>query len=201
MLAKLWGGGTIKMESQKKISDMSERWHVPYHTSVLLKDAIKAMEPFALAQEEVPFIIKLIENPKYDIGLFAGYVDLFTHDCIHIVLGRGLAVKDEAFVIGYTMGSTKRMLRWRRNLFMFCSKYLYPKGYKFGEDERFVFNSGIMAGSKCPSDLSKVNFNHLLNLTTKEIKILLGINQDMLTSCYKLEKCLFRESYESQRLH
>lgn len=187
--------------SYEKENKPSEEWLISIlQGSILLKNGIKKMKPFALAQEEVPLIIKLVENPKYDIGLFAGYVDLFSHDCIHILLGRGLAVKDEAFVIGYTMGSTKRMLRWRRNLFMFCAKHFYPEGYKFGEDERFVFYNGIMAGSKCPSDLSKVDFKHLLNSKIEDIRILLGIDEDMLLSCYKLERQFFRESYESQRL-
>ena len=62
-----------------------------------------------LEAEDVPLIIKLVENPKYDIGLFAGNVSLYNHDCIHLLLGRGLRVKDEAFVIGFTMGSTKKM--------------------------------------------------------------------------------------------
>ena len=136
-----------------------------------LKTFIKEMEPFKLHQQDIPFVIKIAENPNYITSkLFTGAVDLFTHDCIHVLLGRGLLVKDEAFVIGYTMGSAKKMSRWRRNLFMFFSKYLYPKGYKFGEEERFVFNMGILAGSLCPVDLSKVDFEELLDLRVSEIR-------------------------------
>ena len=82
------------------------------------------MQGFKLSQDDVPLVIKLTENPKYAIArFFGGALDLFSHDCIHVLLGRGLLVKDEAFVIGYTMGSSKKMKRWRRNLFMFISKY------------------------------------------------------------------------------
>ena len=63
------------------------------------------MDSFKLRQENIPLIIKLVENPNYNTSkLFGGAVDLFTHDCVHVLLGRGLLVKDEAFVIGYTMG-------------------------------------------------------------------------------------------------
>ena len=83
---------------------------------------------------------------------------------------------------------------------MFCAKYLYPEDYEFGEDERLVFYNAVMAGSKCPSDLSKVDFRHHLTSTPYYIRIKLGIDEEILKSCYELEKNLFRESYESQRL-
>ena len=165
-----------------------------------LKNVLKEMEPFSLMQMEVPFIIQLVENPKYDIGLFAGNVDLFTHDCIHVLLGRGLLPKDEAFVIGYTMGSTKKMSRWRRNLFMFCSKYLYPSAYKFGEEERFIFNMGVMCGARCKTDLSVTNFKKVLNLPLSKIRSKFKIDVELLRYCYLIEKRVFKKSKESQRL-
>ena len=165
-----------------------------------LKTFIKEMEPFKLHQEDVPLIIKLAENPKYTTSkLFTGAVDLFTHDCIHVLLGRGLLPKDEAFVIGYTMGSGKQMARWRRNLFMFCAKYLYPEGYKFGEEERFIFNLAVLAGSQCSIDLSKVDFKELLDLRISEIRRDLQISYEIIKHCYGLEKKCFT-SAESRRL-
>jgi hypothetical protein len=186
---------------QKQIAqEKYEKWHIRLGRRITLGEARDSMKSFALAQEDVPLIIKLVENPKYDIGLFAGYVDLFAHDCIHILLGRGLLVKDEAFVIGYTMGSSQKMFRWRRNLFMFCAKYFYPEGYRFGEDERFVFNVGVMAGSKCKADLSKVDFSKLLSCELEEARRLLGVSEAELRGCYSVEKGLFKKSAESRRL-
>ena len=178
----------------------AEKWHIRLGSEAHLKDCLASMKDFSLAQEDIPFIIKLVENPKYDIGLFAGYVDLFTHDCIHILLGRGLLIKDEAFVIGYTMGTSKKMFRWRRNLFMFCAKYLYPDGYDFGEDERFVFNMGVLAGAKCKTDLSKVDFKKFLNKSISETRDVLGIDTTLIRGCYIAERALFKKSVESQRL-
>ena len=98
-----------------------KEWHIPLFNKkqISLLRGLKSMDSFKLKPEEVPFIIRLVENPKYDVGLFSGSVSLETHDCVHLLLGRGLMTKDEAFVIGYTMGSTKKMSRWRKNLFMF----------------------------------------------------------------------------------
>ena len=181
--------------------EMSREWIYPLsRRKAILKDVLEKMIAFRLEAHEVPFIIRLAENPKYDIGLFAGYVDLFAHDCIHILLGRGLLPKDESFVIGYTMGSTQKMPRWRKSLFLFCSKYLYPEGYKFKEEERFVFNMGVIAGSKCKQDLSKFNFKDYLHKTPHEIRGELGINVKFLEECYRVEKNFFPDSEESQRL-
>ena len=108
-------------------------------------------------------------------------------------------MKDEAFVIGYTMGSAKKMKRWRRNLFMWVCKYLYPEGYKFGEEERFIFYSGVMAGSKCGVDLSTVKFDRLLDYDLKDIRLLLGVDENLLRCYYCTEKKLFKD-IESQRL-
>lgn len=192
----------VNLEKQKSdAQDMALKW-VPSFSSNKrkLSSFLKEMEPFKLHQNDVPLIIKLVENPNYKTSkLFGGAVDLFTHDCIHVLLGRGLLPKDEAFVIGYTMGSSGNMKRWRRNLFMFFSKYLYPKIYRFGEEERFVFNMGIMAGSKCPNNLAQINFNNYLNNQIGTIRKKLEIDVDFLDKCYNLEKKCF-SSEESQRL-
>ena len=191
----------IEERYQKRVAqERAEEWRIRLGRRIKLGEAKDSMKFFALAQKDVPLIIKLTENPKYFTSrLFTGAVDLFTHDCIHIILGRGLLVKDEAFVIGYTMGSAKKMKRWRRNLFMWICKHLYPEGYRFGEEERFVFYSGVMAGSRCEADLSKVSFNKLLNYELEELRHLLGIDSDLLRCYYCAEKKLFKDR-ESQRL-
>lgn len=187
----------VKLEKEKSQA-MAEEW-VPKGDKKL-KTFVKEMEPFKIHQEDVPLIIKIVENPKYKTSkLFTGAVDLFTHDCIHVLLGRGLLPKDEAFVIGYTMGSGKQMARWRRNLFMFCAKYFYPSGYRFGEEERFIFNLAVLAGSQCSIDLSKVDFKKLLDLRISEIRRDLRISYDIIKHCYGLEKKCFK-SVESRRL-
>ena len=188
----------FEQTEKEKSQIMAEEW-VPKGDKKL-STFLKEMEPFRLHQEDVPLIIKLVENPKcFTSKLFTGAVNLFTHDCIHVLLGRGLLPKDEAFVIGYTMGSGKQMARWRRNLFMFCAKYLYPSGYRFGEEERFIFNLAVVAGSKCDIDLSAVDFNKMVNLRVSEIRRDLKISYEIIKHCYGFEKKCF-SSIESKRL-
>ena len=192
-----------KKAAKEKAEELAADWHVPLSKALItMPEVLAEMESFKLHPDDVPFIIKLVENPKYDIGLFAGNVDLYTHDCIHVFLGRGLLPKDEAFVIGYTMGSTKKMPRWRRNLFMFCAKYFYPEGYSFGEEERFVFNMGVALGSLCKDDLSDYPFGECLMTANYDLVDLRGgfVDVDLLKHYYKIEKAMFPESIESQRL-
>ena len=190
----------LKEEAERQ-AELAANWHHPLSKgSNNLKTVLDGMKEFKLAQEDVPLIIKLTENPKYFTSkLFTGAVDLFSHDCIHVLLGRGLLPKDEAFVIGYTMGSGKKMSRWRRNLFLWICKHLYPEGYKFTEQERYIFYSGVMAGSRCSVDLSKVQFDKLQNMKIDYIRKLLDIDKELLKCYYCTEKRLF-DGKESQRL-
>ena len=91
----------LKEEAEKQ-AELAANWHHPLSKgSNLLCKVLDEMQDFKLAQEDVPLIIKLTENPKYFTSrLFTGAVDLFTHDCIHVILGRGLLPKDEAFAGG-----------------------------------------------------------------------------------------------------
>ena len=187
---------------QQELLKKVEEWHHPINKGdAQLHKVLDEMSDFKLCAEDVPLIIKLVENPKYKTSkIFTGAVSLPTHDSIHVVLGRGLLPKDEAFVIGYTMGSAKKMKRWRRNLFMFICKTLYPKAYRFGEEERYIFYSGVVAGSKCPTDLTEVDFGKLADYTVQGIREKLGIDADLLKCYYCMEQKLFPDSVESQRL-
>ena len=142
--------------------ELAAEWIVPLSEGdKKLSEAIAEMEPFKLEGKDVPFIIKFFENPKFNLfNFFPGSVKLKNHDCIHAILGRGVLPKDEAFVIGYTMGSTGKMTDFKEFLFLLTVSWLYPEGYKFCEEERGVFKGARdTAEMSRPSDLSKVNFN------------------------------------------
>ena len=187
---------------EQELKTLAEDWCYPIsRDDGGLTQALDEMVKWKIRAKDVPLIIRLVENPDYRTSkLFTGAVDLFTHDCIHILLGRGILPKDEAFVIGYTMGSSKKMSRWRRNLFMFCAKYLYPSEYRFGEEERFVFNVGVMLGSLCETDLSKVKFNRISEDNISLIRKKLKVNTKLLRHYYAVEKNCFPKSKESARL-
>lgn len=181
------------------------RWFIPLSCQEsTLGEAYQQLQSFGMKQDDVPYIIQMVENPKFDlpgIDIFHGATDLETHDYIHILLGRGVRPKDEAFVIGFTMGSTDRVSTTEERLFSFFTKYLYPKGYRFNDDDLRVFRDGTKLGyiSDCEA-LHRVDYQPYLDWKLKDIRAELRIEEDLLRAYYAIEKRRFPQSLESQRL-
>ncbi|MDX1920960.1 MAG: hypothetical protein SFU25_09540 [Candidatus Caenarcaniphilales bacterium] len=151
-------------------------------------------------QEQIHFLVKLLENPQSKLAL-PGSVDLFNHDCIHILLGRGLLPQDEAFVIGFTMGCSKGMNPFYRWIYEIASSNLYPPIYRFDKNELQVYNLALKAGEESGTDeLHKVDFKALLNSKVQEIRNLLKIDLNYLLELYEKEASLVPLSKATQRL-
>ena len=159
----------------------AETWHIPLRENVItIREALKSMESFKLDQTDVPFIIRFFENPKN--MMLPGAVTLASHDIIHVLLGRGLLPKDEAFVIGFTMGPTNQLTSLQKSIFRFITRFLYPSGYRFGPDELQVFETGLQAAKEmtCP-DLARVDLIRYLDYTIEEARQMLGIDINRLS--------------------
>lgn len=180
-------------------------WSIPFECdSFLLRDVLQSMKSDQANQDDIPFIIQLVENPKYDIpwiNIFNGAVNLADHDCIHALLGRGMLPKDEAFVIGFTMGSTNRATTFEQKLYSFVAKYLYPGPYKFNDDDIQVFKDAAHLGyiSDCVP-LDTLNYADYTDMTLREIRENLGIERKLLLAYYEIEQRRYPNSIESQRL-
>ena len=96
-------------------------------------------------QKNISWLVWLIENPKSPFHLH-GAATLHDHDHIHVLLRRGQANDDEAFVIGFTMGNDDRTKSWESKLFKFISRWLYPKGERFSKKQLKIFDSGFKHG-------------------------------------------------------
>lgn len=177
----------------------AESWHIPLtEDGQTINRALCTMDSFKLNQGDVPFIIRLFENPKYNI--FPGSVTLDAHDIIHVLLGRGLLPKDEAFVIGFTMGTSKKLSWIQKWIFKFATRYLYPEGYTFGEDEHEIFEAGLAIGTKMEcKDLTTVDLSEYIHYTIYSARQILNIDTDMLVQYYNIERGKYT-SPESQRL-
>lgn len=186
-------------------SERVRSWHVPLsHESATLQQAYTELRQFGLQAEDLPFLVRLIENPELDfpgIELFHGATDLKTHDQIHIVLGRGLLPKDEAFVIGFTMGSTDRVGATEEWLFGLFSRYLYPRQYRLTAEDLRVFRDAVRLGfvSDCVP-LHAVCYDDYADLPLSEVRRALGIEEDLLRAYYAIEQRRYPDSFESQRL-
>ena len=114
---------------------------------MLLSSAIEKWQDNSTYKEPstIHWFVWLLENPKSPISL-TGAIDLYNHDIIHILLDRGMLNRDEAMVIGFTMGNsetTNSRVRW---LFEFCARYLYPVSYRFNEYDLLEFERGFAYG-------------------------------------------------------
>ena len=180
-------------------------WIVPLTVEgVTLKQILASAAHMMAGQDDIPLVIQLIENPKFDIpgiDLFNGAVDIHSHDCIHALLGRGLLPKDEAFVIGFTMGSTNRVSQTEEKLFSLAAKYLYPGPYKFSDEEIQIFKDAVRLGyiSDCER-LDKVDYAQYMDWDINKLREELGIETNLLKAYYEIEINRHPESKTSQRL-
>lgn len=185
-----------------------EKWHdwiVPLHeTSMTLRQILDSAAHLQAAQTDIPLIIQMVENPRFDIpgvDLFSGAVDLHTHDCIHAVLGRGMLPKDEAFVIGFTMGSTNRVTTTEEHLYALASKYLYPGPYRFSDEDIHVFKDAVKLGfiSDC-MPLSDIDYAPLMDKPIGTIRETIGLETELLRAYYRIEQKRYPGDKASMRI-
>lgn len=181
------------------------QWMIPLSEGdKTLARARAELAELGVKQSDVPFLVQLVENPKFDLpgfDIFHGATDLATHDQIHILLGRGLLPKDEAFVIGFTMGSTDGVTQTEETLYGFFAKYLYPRTYRFTDEDMRVFRDAVRLGFVSDvKPLSEVDFDLLQSLTLREARARIGLEEDLLRAYYAIEKRRYPGAFESQRL-
>ena len=193
------------VEKGKKFSDFLKTWITKLDDDEkTLREAYDSLMEIGNSQDEVPLIVRLMENPRFHFGgfgFFKGRVTLKQHDYIHIILGRGLTLMDEAFVLGFTMGSTDRVSTHEQSLFGFINKVLYPKPYRFKEDGMKVFKDAVALAyvSDC-LPLEEVDFEPLLDLPLREVRKAVGLEADLLQAYYRIEAHRYPDCESSQRL-
>ncbi|MBB5353206.1 hypothetical protein HNR46_003461 [Haloferula luteola] len=190
---------------KKKFSEFLKTW-ITYldDDQKTLREAYESLMEIGNSQDQVPLIVQLTENPKFHFGgfgFFKGRVTLEQHDYIHILLGRGLTLMDEAFVLGFTMGTTDRVSTQESSLFNLINQFLYPKPYRFTEDGARVFKDAIALAyvSDC-LPLEEVDFQPLLDLPLREVRQAVNLEIDLLKAYYRIEARRYPHCAASQRL-
>jgi hypothetical protein len=189
------------MDTQQKVHD----WFIPLSCAdKTLREVCATLHGIGLKQGDIPYLVRLVENPQFDlplVDLFHGATRLETHDYLHIILGRGLLPKDEAFVIGFSMGSTGKVTTTEEFLYGLFAKHLYPRAYRFTDTDFCVFKDAVRLGfvSDCRS-LCEADFARYLDLPLAEVRGVLGIESNLLRAYYAIEKRRYPAAYECQRL-
>jgi hypothetical protein len=180
-------------------------WIVPLARGELtLREGYASLATVGDAQRDIPVVVQLVENPSFDlpgIEIFSGATNLQTHDWIHILLGRGLLPRDEAFVLGFTMGSSNRVGPVEERLYMLIARYLYPGGYRFDDDDVQVYRDAVRLGyiSDCRS-LAEVDYVPMLDWPLGRIRREIGIEEDLLRAYYAIERRRYPDSAAARRL-
>jgi len=145
--------------------------------------------PHSELKPSSPFIVRMFENPKSPIPL-PGKCDLLRHDLIHILLGRGLLLEDEAFVIGYTMGTSKRIGQFGKLFYKSISCTVYPKEYRFRLQDMTVYDLGFSAGQRNKIEIYDIEIENRLNCTVGEVRSSLGIDKTVLKTAFSFERAV-----------
>jgi len=99
------------------------------------------------------------------------------------------------------MGSTDQVTTLKRQLFTFLASNFYPKEYRFSEADKLIYRKAVMLGdvSQC-TPLSEVDYTKYLDRSIRQVREMLGVEEDLLRAYYQIEKKMFPKSRESQRL-
>ncbi len=154
----------------------------------------------AIAADEVLWIIRLFENPASPLAL-PGAITLDRHDALHVLLGRGLLLQDEAFVIGFTMGADSRIRSWHRALFRWAGTTLYPRPYRFNREQMRVFEMACNLGlENSHRNLQDFPFEDHFPKPVGELRAMLGISVHRLHALFNYEQSLLPDTTASKRL-
>ncbi|MCH2076073.1 MAG: hypothetical protein MK180_04175 [Rhodobacteraceae bacterium] len=179
-----------------------DEWNPGLDTDEMsLRDVLATM-PAANA-EDVPEIIQKYENPKSPDAL-PGSIELDRHDCIHVLLGRGLHVQDEAFVIGATMGAASDITDEYIDFFIRVSTQEYPKHWRFEEEHIASFRLGVgfAVDNMNNKDLHLIPMEAepFQSMTVREFRKEIGVNKAEMRAYYRKAELLVPGTKASRRL-
>ncbi|MFN3193497.1 MAG: hypothetical protein ACE361_23495 [Aureliella sp.] len=149
---------------------------------------------------KIPWIVKLFENPESWIR-FRGAVELEDHDVMHVLLGRGLQDQDEAFVIGFAMGTAKKVSWFQYWVFKFVIGRLYPEPYRIPRFLQPAFDLGVQCGKETGTkDLYQRDLKELLGMPLAEARKDAGIDMRIVQKYFDLEQQRIPSTIASLRL-
>ncbi len=142
----------------------------------------------AAPESKIPWIVRLFENPESWIR-FRGAVDLNDHDVLHVLLGRGLQDQDEAFVLGFAMGTAKRISKLEYWIFKFVLARIYPEPYRIPAFLQPAFDLGVQCGQQTGvRNLYRRALKDLQGLSLGEARKQAGIDMSVVRKFYELEQ-------------
>ncbi|WP_404786544.1 hypothetical protein [Altericista sp. CCNU0014] len=124
---------------------------------------------------KIPFIVWLLENPESPLAL-PGCIDLYGHDCLHLLLKQGFTSENEAYVVGFTMGNDIRTNRVHLFIFKLAARVLYPEKYRLKASDIETFERGFQMGKRVQvKNLNQSSFERWEYKILKDIRTEIGL--------------------------
>jgi hypothetical protein len=163
-----------------------------------LRETVESMP--ASPPSDIPAIVRFFENPASPCKM-RGAISLVDHDHLHIILGRGLQDQDEAFVLGFTMGTEKNLTRIERWVFKFILSKLYPQPYRISSQLLCSYDLGVRAGKEMGvRKINRIDTRKYLDMRLCDVRRELGIDSKRLRELYAEESNLIPGTMVSERL-
>jgi hypothetical protein len=104
-------------------------------------------------------------------------------------------------VLGFTMGSSNRVGNVEERLFALIARYVYPKNYRFDDDDVAVYKDAVRLAyvSDC-QPLAEVNLEAMFDWPVRRIRAAIGLEKDLLRAYYAIEARRYPACTESHRL-
>jgi hypothetical protein len=124
---------------------------------------------------KIPFLVWLLENPASPINM-PGSIDLFGHDCIHLLLKQGFTPADEAYIVGFTMGNDTRTTWLHLVILKIAAYFFYPPKYRFTKSDIKAFDRGVKLGREVRfKNINKFDFLTWHHKKLKDIRVEVGL--------------------------
>ncbi|PSR15567.1 hypothetical protein C8255_22450 [filamentous cyanobacterium CCP3] len=151
-----------------------DRQERPLNPNQTLNDALQEMR--GDPPSSIPLVVRLLENPASPIAL-PGKIDLYRHDCLHVLLSQGFSLDNEAFVLGFTMGNDTSTRGYHLTVFKLCSRLLYAPPYRFERSHFEAFDRGFLWGQDLAAkNLNTFDFEACKHQTVGELRQHLGLD-------------------------
>jgi hypothetical protein len=109
--------------------------------------------------------------------------------------------QDEAFVLGFTMGTACGLRPWKVDLLRLCAERLYRAPYRFTRLDGEVFAFGVAAGHLSGTrPLAEFDFRACFAWPVGDVRRELGIDPEALLGFYEIERARWPETLASARL-
>lgn len=178
---------------------------IPFHKDeITLKAAVEQVSGTTPNRDQAPLLVRLaheLAKQKDASGFLHHGLSIQQHESIHVLLGRGFLVMDEAFTTGFTIGCAKKTTTTSEKLYAQISTRIFPLLTELDAEAIAVFKDAVKLAyvSYC-MPLDTFDFQQWMDQPVKKLRKIVGLEPELLRAYFEVEKRRYPNSAASQRL-